>query len=189
MKTNKPTHRVTNQELIEVIKRVEETNPNTFVGVKMKTLFKEVLQKTKDTKEMNPYYKQIYKVSSKTYRLVTNYEQRVKNNLVKENKNPDSFEVEETKGKKHISKSVLTDTQTETKNYLMVEWFPEIKGTTTYEFEGNEIDRTLFEKWITDRKSSNDKQGLEREVKPITVNLDNVIEISIGGERYELIKD
>lgn len=180
--------KVTKSEIINIIKEVEEKNPNTFVGVKMKTLFREVLQKTKDTKEVNPYYKEIFKVSSKTYRLVTDYQQRVWNNLIKEGKDPNTFEVESPSGKKHISKSLLTDTETETKTYLMVEWFPEIKGTTTYEYQGNTIDKSLFEKWISDRESSNEKQGLDREVKPITPDLDNVLEISVDGNRYELIK-
>jgi len=188
MKNVNGVHKVTINEVMEVIKKQEETNPNGFVGVKMKTLFREVLQKTKDTKEVNPYYKEIFKVSNKTYRLVTDYEKRVHNNLIKEGKDPNTFEVESPKGKKHISKSLLTDTETESKFYLMVEWFPEIKGTTTYEYQGNSIDKTLFEKWISDRESSNEKQGLDREVKPITPELSNILELSIGGERYEIVK-
>lgn len=182
--------KVTKSEIISIIKEIEEKSPNTFVGVKMKTLFREVLQKTKDTKELNPYYKEIFKVSSKTYRLVTDYQKRVKNNLIKEGKDPNTFEVESPKGKKHISKSLLTDNETETKTYVMVEWFPEIKGTTEYEFRGNSIDRTLFEKWISDsEKKGNEKQGLDREVTPITPDLDNILEISIDGSRYEIVKE
>jgi hypothetical protein len=96
--------------------------------------------------------------------------------------------VESPSGKKHISKSLLTDTETESKFYVMIEWFPEIKGTTTYEYQGNSIDKSLFEKWISDRDSSNEKQGLDREVKPITPDLSNILEFSIGGESYELVK-
>lgn len=180
--------KVSKSELIEIIKNVEEKSPNTFVGIKMKTLFREVLQKTKDTKEMNPYYKEIFKVSTKTYRLVTDYSKRVKSNLEKEGKDPNLFVVEPPKGKRHISKSLLTDTESESKTYIMIEWFPEVKGTTTYEYKGNSIDKTLFERWISDSESSNTKQGLDREVKPITPDLDNVLELSIGGERYILEK-
>jgi len=184
----KDRHKVNIEEFVEIIKGIEEKNPNTFVGVKMRTLFREVLQKTKDTKEMNPYYKEIFKVSTKTYRLVTDYQKRVHNNLIKEGKDPNTFVVESPSGKKHISKSLLTDTETESKFYVMIEWFPEIKGTTTYEYQGNSIDKSLFEKWISDRDSSNEKQGLDREVKPITPDLSNILEFSIGGESYELVK-
>jgi hypothetical protein len=178
--------KVSKSELIEIIKNVEEKSPNTFVGIKMKTLFREVLQ-TKDTKEMNPYYKEIFKVSTKTYRLVTDYSKRVKSNLEKEGKDP-TFVSDSPTGKRHISKSLLTDTESGSKTYIMVEWFPEIKGTTTYEYKGNSIDKTLFERWISHSESSNTKQGLDREVKPITPDLDNVLELSIGGERYILEK-
>jgi len=186
---NEEIKKVTKSEIVRIIMDIEEKTPNTFVGVKMKTLFREVRQKTKDTKEVNPYFKEIFKVSSKTYRLVTNYKQRVQNNLIKEGKDPNTFNVESPSGKKHISKSLLTDTDTETKTYLMIEWFPEIKGTTEYEYRGNSIDKTLFEKWIKYGESSNEKQGLDREVKPITPDLDNVLEISVDGKRYEIVKE
>ena len=183
----KTKHQVTKSELVDIIKGIEDNNPNTFVGVKMKTLFREVLKKSKEDGSLNPYYGGIYKVSSKTYRLVTDYQKRVHNNLIKEGKDPSQFVVEPPMGKKHITKSILTDTKTESELYLMVEWFPEIKGTTEYEFEGNNIDKTLFGKWVSDRQSSNIKQGLEREVKPITPNIENIIELSVGGEVYEIV--
>ena len=186
METTKVKHQVTPTEMVSIIREVEENNPNTFVGVKMKTLYREVLKKSKEDGSLNPYYGGIYKVSSKTYRLVTDYEKRVHNNLKKEGKDPSQFVVEPPKGKRHISKSILTDTETESKFYLMLEWFPEIKGTTEYEYQENSIDKTLFEKWISDRNSSNQKQGLEREVKPITPDLSNILEVSVGGEVYEL---
>jgi len=186
---NEEIKKVTKSEIIHIIMDIEEKNPNTFVGIKMRTLFSHVLKKTKDTNEINPYYKEIFKVTNKTYRLVTDYQQRVWNNLIKEGKDPNTFKVEIPSGKKHISKSLLTDNETETKTYLMVEWFPEIKGTTEYEYRGNSIDKTLFEKWINDVESSNKKQGLDRVVTPITPNLDNVLEISVGGKRYEIVKE
>lgn len=182
----KTKNQVTKTELINIIREVENTNPNTFIGVKMKTLYREVLKKSKDDGSLNPYYGGIYKVSSKTYRLVTDYEKRVHINLTKEGKDPSQFVVESPKGKRHISKSLLTDILTESKFYVMVEWFPEIKGKTEYEFEGNSIDKTLFGKWISDRESTNQKQGLNREVTPITPDFDNILEVSVGGEVYQV---
>ena len=154
----------------------------------MKTPFN-TLKKSKIDGSINPYYGLIEKVSSKNYKLVTDYQQRVHNNLKKEGKDPNTFVVESPKGKKHISKSCLTDTETETKFYVMLEWFPEIKGQTEYEFEGNSIDKSLFEKYISDSKSSNEKQGLNREVTPITPLLTNIISISVNGVVYEIVKE
>jgi hypothetical protein len=179
--------KVTVNELMEIIKNLEVTTPNTMVGIKMRTLFRDDLKKS-ENKEINPYYKQVFKVSTKSYRLVTDYEKRVKNNLKKEGKNPELFQVESPKGKRHVSKSLLVDTQTESKLYVMVEWFPEVKGTTTYEFQGSPIDKVLFEKWISKSESSNKKQNLDREVKPITPELENILEFSIDGKKYEVVK-
>ena len=188
MTTVKQQVEVTPIEMVEVLKGVEG-NPNVpFVNCKLKTLYTEVLKTCKSDGTINPYFKQIYKVSSKNYKLVTNYEQRVKNNLIKEGKDPNSFVVSSPKGKKHISKSCLTDTETETKLYVMLEWFPEIKGTTEYEFEGNSIDKQLFEKWISTSESSNKKQGLDREIHPITPLISNIISISVNGIVY-IIKE
>jgi hypothetical protein len=91
-------------------------------------------------------------------------------------------------GKKHISKSCLTDVETETKLYVMLEWFPEIKGTTEFEFEGNSIDKQIFEKWISTSESSNQKQGLDREIHPITPLISNILSFSINGMVY-IIKE
>ena len=179
--------KVTVNEMMEIIKNLEVEKPNTFVGIKMRTLFRDDLKKSED-KEINPYYKQVFKVSTRSYRLVTDYEKRVKTNLKKEGKNPDDFKVESPKGKRHISKSLLIDTQTESKVYVMVEWFPENHSTTSYEFQGNPIDKVLFEKWISKSESSNQKQNLDREVKPITPELNNILEFSVDGKVYEVVK-
>ena len=78
----------------------------------------------------------------------------------------------------------MTDNETQTKRYVMVEWFPEMKGTTEY-FQGNDqIGRELFSKWMTDYNSSNEKQGLDREVTPITPLFDNIVKFVVNGVEY-----
>ena len=143
-----------------------------------------MVKKCREDGEINPYYKLLKKVSMKTYLLVTDYQKRVHNNLVKEGKNPDTFEVQSPSGKVHISKCILTDTETNTKRYVMLEFFPETKGTTEY-FQGNDqIGRELFSKWMTDYNSSNEKQGLDREVKPITPLFESVVSFRVNGTEY-----
>lgn len=179
---------VTPTQMVEIFKEIENLTPTPFINVTMKTVYDDVLKKCKEDGTINPYYKQIMKISKRTYRLVTDYQQRVKNNLVREGKNPDEFVVEPPKGKKHISKSCLTDTQTETELYVMLEWFKEINGKVEYEFEGSLIERQLFEKWISKSESSNSKQGLDREVKPITPKISNLIEVNVNGVSYRIVK-
>jgi hypothetical protein len=181
--------KVTRKEMISIIMEIEKNSPHLLqktISVKMKTLFN-TLQKTKETKDINPYFKQIFKVSNRTYRILTNYEQRVKNNLVKENKDSDTFQVEAPKGKKHITKAILTDSATETKNYFNLEVFVNVKGSKYYEFEGKEIEKSKFEKWVSNSYSSNDKQNLEKEVLPLTPNFDNILEISMLGTKYIML--
>ena len=189
MVTSKVQVIVNDQEIQDIFLQLENQVPTPFISFTLNTNYSDMLKKSKVDGSINPFYNELRKVQEKTYRLVTDYQVRVWNNLVKEGKDPNTFNVESPSGKKHISKSLLTDTDTETKTYLMVEWFPEIKGTTEYEYRGNSIDKTLFEKWIRYGESSNEKQGLDREVKPITPDLDNVLEISVGGNRYEIVKE
>ena len=183
--SNQKTQVVVNDQEIETIfRQVENQVPVPFVSVTLKTDFTGMVKKCKEDGEINPYYKLLKKVSTKTFLLVTDYQQRVWNNLKKEGKDPSTFEVQSPSGKVHISKCLLTDTETHTKRYVMLEWFPEIKGTTEY-FQGNDqIGRELFSKWMTDYNSSNEKQGLEREVKPITPLFESIVSFRVNGTEY-----
>ena len=180
----KPQIVVNDQEMEMIFREVENQIPVPFVSCTLRTEFTGMVKKCKEDGEINPYYKNLQKVSTKTFLLVTDYVKRVKGNLTKEGKDPNDFVVESPKGKKHISKCLLTDTETETKRYVMLEWFPETKGTTEY-FQGNDqVGRELFSKWMTDYNSSNEKQGLEREVKPITPLFESIVSFRVNGTEY-----
>ena len=183
--TTKTQVRVNNEEIEMIFREIENQVPTPFISVTLCTDFRNMVKKSKIDGTINPYYKELKKVQTKTYRLVTDYEKRVHNNLIKEGKNPNDFQVESPKGKVHISKSVLKDTETGTKRYVMLEWFKEIKGSEpTYNHNGNEIDKRMFEKWITDYNSSNQKQGLDREVTPITPMFDSIVSFRVNGTEY-----
>jgi hypothetical protein len=183
--SNQKTQVVVNDQEIETIfRQVENQVPVPLVSCTLKTDFTGMVKKCKEDGTINPYYKLLKKVSKKTYLLVTDYQKRVHRNLIKEGKDPSTFEVQSPSGKTHISKCLLTDTQTHTKRYVMLEWFPEIKGTTEY-FQGNDqVGRELFSKWMTDYNSSNEKQGLDREVKPITPLFESIVSFRVNGTEY-----
>lgn len=183
--TTKTQVRVNDQEIENIFREIENQVPSPFISLTLCTDFTSMVKKSKIDGSINPYYKELKKTQTKTYRLVTDYEKRVHNNLIKEGKNPNEFVVESPKGKEHISKSVLKDTETGTKRYVMVEWFMEVKGSEpTYNHNGNEIDKRMFEKWITDYSSSNEKQGLDREVKPITPMFQSIVSFRVNGTEY-----
>lgn len=133
----------------------------------------------------NPYYKEIVKKSRCNYLLCTDYGKRVNNNRIKEEKEND-FVPQAPKGKKHLSPCVLTDEKTETKLYLFVERFDEIKPKVQYFYNDEPIDKAMFEAFLPKPSASN-TQELEREVKPLTYLFDSIVAFSFRGRKYSVI--
>jgi hypothetical protein len=147
----------------------------------------EFVKKSKVDGSINPYWKQIVKESSKTYRLVVNFKKRVESELTKEGKDVDDYIQGQLKGKKHISKSLLTDIETGTEKYVMLEYFVNspIKGITKYFNNGNELDKTILSKWITYYNKSYDNQGTDKPITPITPFIRNIQQVNIDGVIYK----
>lgn len=176
---------VNDTEMESVIVDLESQVPVPFVGVTIRSENpSEFVLKSKVDGSKNPYWKQITKVSTKTYLLVTNYRKRVENNLKKEGKDIEEYIQGQLKGKEHITKSVLTDKETKTKRYVMLEWFPETKGTTTYFNEGNELDKTFLKTWMNFTEKTYDNQGTDRHVTPITPLFSSIVELNVNGTKY-----
>jgi hypothetical protein len=134
----------------------------------------------------NPFYNQIVKKSKCNYLLCTDYSKRVNNNLVKEDKEND-FVSQSPKGKKHLSECVLTDEKTETKLYLMVERFDEIKPKVQYFHNDTPIEKGLFQEFLPKVYGSN-TQELDREVKPLTYLFESIVGFSFKGRKYSVIE-
>ena len=163
---------VNQQELITLL---NEVKGSTFVNLVTETT-------VRMNKTGNPYFGKVIKRSSSNYLMGNDYEKRVQSNEKKEGLEPD-FEVEEMTGKRHISKVVCIDTKTESIHYLMVERFDEIKPTVEYKFEGNPIEKQLFESYMV-KVSESKKQVQERKVMVITPKIENIKEISFEGNKY-----
>ena len=70
----------------------------------------------------------------------------------------------------------------------MVEQFMEVKPSETiYRHNGNELDKSMFEKWITfyDNYSN---QVQNRKVEVLTPKLSNIKRMTINGKGYRVIK-
>ena len=166
---------ITKLELIELLNGV---NSSTFVHLLTET-------KVRMNKTGNPYFDRVIKKSSCNYLMGNDYQDRVIVNEIKEGLEG-NFEVEEMKGKRHVSKVVCIDTKTESVHYLMVERFDEIKPKVEYTFEGNQIEKQLFESYMV-KVSESKKQPQERKVKVLTFKIDNIKEISFGKEKYQVV--
>jgi hypothetical protein len=65
----------------------------------------------------------------------------------------------------------------------MLERFDEIKPTNEFIFEGNEIDKQLFQDFMV-KYTESVKQEQERKVSVITPKIENIKEISLNGMKY-----
>jgi hypothetical protein len=167
---------ITKKELIELLNGIEKS---TFVNLTTET-------KVRMNKTNNPYFDKVIKRSKGNFLMGNDYGTRVITNEKKEGFEG-NFEVEEMKGKKHVSKVVCVDTKTESVFYLMVERFDEIKPKVEYIFEGNEIEKTLFESFMT-KVYESQKQVQERKVNVLTYKIENIKEISFGKEKYKVVE-
>jgi len=173
MTTEKKSVKINKVELLQLLVGIEKS---TFINLVTET-------KVRMNKTNNPYFDKVIKRNKCTYLVGNDYEKRVNNNEVKEGLEGD-FKSEEMKGKKHISKCVCVDTKTESVHYLMVERFDEVTPQKTeYIFEGNGIDKQLFESYMTKVYESK-KQEQDRKVMVITPKLDSIKEMSLEGTHY-----
>ena len=113
--------------------------------------------------------------------LFRSYEDRVIGNDKKEG-GEGTFTSEENKVGEHISKCVLFNERLNT-YYLQVERFNEVKPNVTYIFEGNEVEKTLFESYLT-KVSESSRQPQERKVLVQSFKLSSINEFSLGGVHY-----
>jgi len=168
---NKETKTIGQTELLEILKSVESS---TFINIVSKT-------KVRMNKSNNPYYDKVFKVNKCNYLIGNEYQTRVITNDKKEG-GEGNFVSEENKVGTHVSKCVLYNEKLDT-YYLQVERFNEIKPNVSYIFEGNEIDKTLFESYLT-KVSESSRQPQERKVLVQSFKLSSIEEITLGGTHY-----
>jgi hypothetical protein len=172
MTTQINSKKITHQELLTLLNQQEK---GTFTNVVMET-------KVRMNKLNNPYYDKVIKRSTCNYLLGIEYEKRVNVNYSKEGIDS-TFVTEKPIGKTHISKCVLVDDKTQSVHYVMLERFNNIKSKNEYIFEGNSIDKVLFESFMTKIYESQ-KQEQENKVTIITPKVENIKEISLNGTHY-----
>jgi len=169
----KETKKITQQELLTLLMNVEKP---TFTNV-----VSEVIPKMNKTG--NPYFGKLVKKSKGNYFIGGSYEDMVNNRMEKEGMEP-TFESKECSVGTHISKCVQYNENTK-KHYLQYFTFPTSKPSSTFEFEGNEIDKQLFESFMV-KKSEKSRQPQDNKHQPQSLTITNIKEISLGGVHYEV---
>ena len=173
----KETKKIKRSEVVPFFLSYEKTS---FINVVTDTL-------VRMNKTGNPYYNQVHKLSSRNYLINSDYFKRVIVEGGKEGINPQDnpFEVQEMSGRKRVGNSVCVDTKTESIHYIMLELFEEVKPKVEYTFEGNPIDKVLFENYLV-KVSENKSQPQERKVKVITPKVESIVGWSVEGVKYEV---
>ena len=168
---NKETKVITETEMLQILMGVESS---TFINILSMT-------KVRMNKKNNPYYDKVFKVNKCNYLIGNEYETRVNTNDKKEG-GEGTFESEENKVGEHISKCVLFNERLNT-HYLQVERFVEVKPNVTYIFEENEVEKTLFESYLT-KVSESSRQPQERKVLVQSFKFSSINEFTLGGVHY-----
>jgi len=176
---NKEIKKISPMELVSILNTIEKP---TFVNIVSETIVKMNKGKTKEgNKEENPYHNKVVKLRKGNFFIGSDYEKRVGENDKKEG-GEGTFKSKESSVGVHISKCVLFN-EKYNKYYLSHERFPEVKPKSEFIFEGNTIDKVLFDKWISDSKPY-ENQPQERKVEWTTLTIDNIKEISLQGTKY-----
>jgi hypothetical protein len=169
---NQVTKAITSSELVEILQNLDKP---TFANVVSETF-------VKMAKTNNPYFELIIKHTKQNLLLCADYESRVNNNLVKENKEND-FVSDINKVGSHVSKCVLWNQKTE-KFYLQYERFLEIKPQVFYTFNGVEIDKEKFLQFMPKNYQANTQSELDKKVIFQTFKIESIKEISLNKIKY-----
>ena len=184
--TTKPTIVVDYAQLEQEIIIAESTMSMPFLAGELLTNPSNMVKKCKADGSINPYWKtEIKKQQSRRLKLVTSYKKRVEGNAEKEGIDTEGYEPKGLSGKEHLpyAKSILTDSETQTKRYVMVEWFAEIKDRPSqYILEGNTLDKRLVSKYINYPTAQPTQLGQQRKVNVLTIGFDSIKRLSLNGK-------
>ena len=156
---------LTTSELTEILK---QQNRGTFCWMWFETLPK--MRKTD-----NPYFNQVVKITKGNILMGNSYETRVQNETGNSN-----FISEKCKVGEHISKCVLHNDNTG-KDYLQYEWFEEVQPKSEYKFEGNSIEKRMFESFMGTYVPNKNNVNFQ------SVTISNIKECHFNGNEYRIV--
>ena len=181
---------VTYAQLEQEIVIAEQVKPTPFIAGEILTNPSNMVKKSKIDGSINPYWNTaIKKHQSRRLRLVTSYADRTTGNGNKEGIEGE-YTPKALSGKEHIegSDSLLTDTATRTKRYVMVEWFEEIKDKPSkYLLNGTELDKAIVNKYINYPTAKPTQMGQERKVNVLTIGFESIVTLSLNGKKLRVI--
>jgi len=143
--------------------------------------------KPKMNKTGNPYFDQIFKRSKGNYFIGGTYEDMVRVRQGKEGLVPDFVSLPCSVGTKVEGTKCLQFNEKLNRHYLQYFIFETSHIKSEFSFEGNSIDKGLFENFLV-KKSETSRQPQENKHHPQSFMLSSIQEISLNGSKY-IIKD
>lgn len=171
MKVTQITKAITSNELVEILNQVQK---GTFANILTET-------NVRMNKKNNAYFGLITKIAKQNVLLGSNYENRVNNNLDKEQKES-NFISQSSKVGNHISTCILFNENTQL-YYLQAEYFGEVKPQIEYYYNGNIIEKEKFAEFLP-QKNSPSQNGLDNKVNIFSPKIENIKEISLNKIKY-----
>ena len=138
----------------------------------------------------NPYFEMGIKKLTRKYKIITgfDYVKSVNRRLEKEGKTPDFVGGEREVWFDIISKGLVTDKKTRSKYYLRYQYCENSTiGEPEYSFNGDVIEKMLFESYMKQSGNFYDNQNLDNPLMFQVCDLNNITDISMGNEHYHLV--
>lgn len=152
----------------------------------------------------NPYFENGVTMLSRKYKIVTGFDyvksinRRLENegkegNFIGGYKPTTDEKTGEVKQREvwfdMISKGLVTDKKTRSKFYLRYQFCNDsIIGKPEYKFNGDVIEKMIFESFLTSKGESYSNQGLDDTLNFQVCDLNNILFVSMGKEVYELME-
>ena len=151
-------------ELVEILKGVEK---GTFGFFEIHTI-------VGMNKKNNPYFEQIKKVTKGNVYIGGNYKTRVEN---KDN-DVDTYVPQECKVGQKVEDSPIQYNERLNRYYLQYEWFEEVKPKSEFFFEGNSIEKQIFQDFMKKYYPNKYKINVQ------SVKMENIKEIHLNHVHY-----
>jgi hypothetical protein len=138
----------------------------------------------------NPYFEMGIKKLTRKYKIITGFDyiKSVNRRLEKEGKTPDFVGSDREVWFDIISKGLVTDKKTHTKYYLRYQYCKDsVIGEPEYNFNGDVIEKRLFESYMKQSGNFYDNQNLDNPLMFQVCDLNNITDISMGNEHYHLV--
>ena len=135
----------------------------------------------------NPYFDKIFTYSER-YKIVIgfdDYEDLVNKRRKNEGLPTDFVQQENWFERVENSRVLVTDKSTKSKFYLRYQYQKDSITNMEYRFEGNSIDKKLFESYMKE-KTNYENQGVENTLNFQVCNLENILELTFNGTTYKV---